>query len=167
MPNLVDNIVTLKGENIAEIMEWIKYDERPIGTIDFNKIIPMPGFIKQGDLSGEDYQKFKGHNWYDWRVRHWGTNWAAMYFDEDDFEKAYQYAKSNQLRFVTAWSPPDEVLKELSILFPEIEIVDEYDCAEGMFYGVVVFKNGEEIKCEDRSYEFDEDGNEVEKEKLI
>lgn len=44
MPNHVTNVVRLQGDEdkIHEILEAIKNDEHGIGTIDFDKIIPMP-----------------------------------------------------------------------------------------------------------------------------
>ena len=48
MPNHVTNIVNLSGdkEKIAEMLEAIKDEEYGIGTIDFNKITPMPESLK-------------------------------------------------------------------------------------------------------------------------
>lgn len=44
MPNHVENIITLKGDEkkIREMLEAIKSDDYGLGTVDFNKIIPMP-----------------------------------------------------------------------------------------------------------------------------
>lgn len=44
MPNHVASIVTLKGDEqkIREMLEAIQNDELGLGTVDFNKIIPMP-----------------------------------------------------------------------------------------------------------------------------
>ena len=44
MQNHITNSITLSGnkEKIAEMMENIKNDEVGVGSIDFNKIIPMP-----------------------------------------------------------------------------------------------------------------------------
>lgn len=44
MPNHVINLVTLRGDEtkIAELLEAIKNDEIGRGSIDFNKIVPMP-----------------------------------------------------------------------------------------------------------------------------
>ena len=44
MPNHVTNILTLSGDEnqINELLERIKNDKFGIGTISFNKIIPMP-----------------------------------------------------------------------------------------------------------------------------
>ena len=44
MPNHVTNNIYLKGDSdrIRELLEAIKNDEYGTGSIDFNKIIPMP-----------------------------------------------------------------------------------------------------------------------------
>ena len=44
MPNHVMNNISLQGDEykIKEMLEAIKSDEFGLGTIDFNKIIPMP-----------------------------------------------------------------------------------------------------------------------------
>lgn len=44
MPNNVTNIIQLQGDEnkIRELLEAVKNDEHGIGTIDFNKLIPMP-----------------------------------------------------------------------------------------------------------------------------
>lgn len=44
MPNHVENIITLSGneQEIQRMLEQIKSDEFGVGTVDFNKIIPMP-----------------------------------------------------------------------------------------------------------------------------
>ena len=44
MPNWVENKLSYNGNEaeIKEMLEKIRYDNATIGTIDFNKIIPMP-----------------------------------------------------------------------------------------------------------------------------
>ena len=44
VPNHVENLIRISGDEqkIREILETIKNDEYGIGTVDFNKIIPMP-----------------------------------------------------------------------------------------------------------------------------
>ena len=43
MPNHVTNVLTLHGESdqIRAMLEAIQYDDLGIGSVDFNKIIPM------------------------------------------------------------------------------------------------------------------------------
>lgn len=44
MPNHVTNVLTLRGDSdqIRAMLEAIQYDDIGIGSVDFNKIIPMP-----------------------------------------------------------------------------------------------------------------------------
>lgn len=44
MPNHVENIITFKGDKkkILEMLEAIKSNDYGLGTVDFNKITPMP-----------------------------------------------------------------------------------------------------------------------------
>lgn len=44
MPNHVMNVLTLRGEpeQLLQLMESVKYDRLGAGSVDFNKIIPMP-----------------------------------------------------------------------------------------------------------------------------
>lgn len=44
MPNNITNKVVLHGdeEQIQKLLEYVKYDDEEIGSVDFNKIIPMP-----------------------------------------------------------------------------------------------------------------------------
>lgn len=63
MPNHITNSITLSGdkEKIAEMMENIKNDEVGIGSIDFNKIIPMPESLKieSGSATERGYKAYK------------------------------------------------------------------------------------------------------------
>ena len=67
MPNHITNKITIisKQERINEILETIKHDEHGLGSIDFNKIIPMPDNIFRGDI-GKKEKEFYGNyakNW--------------------------------------------------------------------------------------------------------
>jgi len=48
MPNHIKNrlVINADSEQVKEILERIKNDEVGIGSIDFNKIIPMPPELK-------------------------------------------------------------------------------------------------------------------------
>jgi len=76
MANKIKNII--KFENIpqtivTEIMEKIKDEKGGIGSIDFNKIIPMPDHIYKSELDGEAYRIHGSNNSVDWATRFWGT----------------------------------------------------------------------------------------------
>ena len=48
MPNHVENIVSIKGDEqqIRKMLEEIQDDECGLGTVDFNKVIPMPASLE-------------------------------------------------------------------------------------------------------------------------
>lgn len=174
MPNHVTNMITFSGdpEAIRKILDEIKNEEDGPGSIDFNKIIPMPPelniesgsrtteglkaysafaeiyalgqdpdkidllhipedrekyFLEQrkdidpktwklGKAAFRNLQRFGSATWYAWCTKHWGTKWNA-YDCRCDGEK---------LSFLTAWSAPRPVLRELSRLYPEIGITHSW-----------------------------------------
>lgn len=72
MPNHVENIITLKGDEkkIREVLEAIKSDDYGLGTVDFNKIIPMPESLNIESGSKTDrglklYKEFIGECLFD------------------------------------------------------------------------------------------------------
>lgn len=141
MPNHVCNNVTFEGDFslIERIMKEIALDvaeseKEPtgVGTIDFNKIIPEP--------------KYKnGNDWYDWRIKHWGTKWNA-------YEQSKQ-EESNKLRFWTAWSTPVEIFEALSKKYPDITVRVEFaDEDIGCNCGRMTFKKGKLIKSLSKIY---------------
>lgn len=48
MPNHVQNVVRLQGDEkrIREVLETVKNDQYGIGSVDFEKIIPMPQSLR-------------------------------------------------------------------------------------------------------------------------
>ena len=109
MPNNVMNIVTFGcGEDtLNDILGFIQKDNDKlnkqwgIGTIDFNKIIPMPPEYLDDD------------RWYEWRWENWGTKWNSY----DNY-----YDKDKTISFLSAWSSPIKVLTELSRQYPTVYI---------------------------------------------
>ena len=65
MPNHVKNQISFKGdpEEIRKLLEWVKNDEFGMGTIDFDKIIPMPEGMSREPLSYESHILSGGWNW--------------------------------------------------------------------------------------------------------
>ena len=139
MPNHVTNIVTYEGDRmqIAEMLEAIKDDTLGIGTVDFEKIIPMPDDIYRGNLGKKEKELYGDKNWYDWRKANWGTKWNCYGYDA-----GYDYSQTDSLWFQTAWSAPHPILQKLSEMFPEIEFkhrwADEdigYNCGQHRYFG--------------------------------
>lgn len=139
MPNHVTNIITYDGDRkqIAEMLEAIKNDELGFGTVDFQKIIPMPDDIYRGNLGRNEKEIYGDKNWYDWCRANWGTKWNAY-----GYQKGFDYSQTDSLWFQTAWSAPHPILQKLSDMFPEIEFrhqwADEdigYNCGQHRYFG--------------------------------
>lgn len=80
------------------------------------------------------------HDWYDWRVRNWGSKWDVI--DTEQLSKdSYTYY------FTTAWGPVLEAIFKLSELYPDILFDYRYSepgCELGGYYRI---KDNETLKC--------------------
>lgn len=133
MPNHITNKIEFYGEkeNIKKVLELIKGEE---GCIDFNKIIPTPENIYQGDLGEVERMLYGKNNWYDWNIAHWGTKWNA-YSDWLDEENDVVY-------FDTAWSCPLPILDALAKLCYEYNVSFSGKWAdENRGYNVGIFES--------------------------
>lgn len=201
MPNHITNTISFGTDSkslskFQEMLEYVKDDNSFLGSIDFNKLIPMPpsllieagsrgndgleivkAFLREGvtvsldtfhQLPNNDRSKFlcdKYKNlverdpkiidlgwsyfnnlrnygfstWYEWSIENWGTKWNAY-----DCKRAD--AKTDTLRFLTAWSSVPKIITEISKKFQNQKIYYRWaDEDIGYNVGEEVFKNGEII----------------------
>ncbi|MBR3124882.1 MAG: hypothetical protein IKF42_05575 [Mogibacterium sp.] len=140
MPNHIYNVITFDcgHERAQQILEDLKCDGCDLGSIDFNKLIPMPDNVYKGPLGFKEREMYPGDlNWYDWSIENWGTKWNAYGFDELPH-------KEDAIVFNTAWSAVPKVVELMSERYPEVSM--EYSWADedfGSNTGQVEFKNGE------------------------
>lgn len=124
MPNHIMNILTIYGtdEQVDKVLEFIKNDELGVGTIDFNKITPMPPWIFQGNLGRKEEEKYGEENcWYDWSIKNWGTKWNAYHQLHDRSS-----AEDGVVYFDTAWSGVPELMSKLARIFPDVTFYYEF-----------------------------------------
>lgn len=113
MPNHVTNILRVSGnpEKVRAMFEAIKDDKIGLGSIDFNKVIPMPEHIFRGNLGMAEREKYGEENWYNWSISNWGTKWNSYGYDgaytPQDFD-------GEHIEFQTAWSRADPVIRTLA-----------------------------------------------------
>jgi hypothetical protein len=140
MPNWCENSVTINGENLTPLREAIGD-----GTGLMTRFFPMPkaleGSISPFNGTPEESAKlielYGCNNWYDWKVKNWGTKWDvdASVGKPDD--------GSIYLRFDSAWGPPLEGMAKISRLFPDVTIRHAYFEPGMCFVGVAEISNGE------------------------
>ena len=114
MPNHITNKIKLFGDesDIRRLMEAVKNDEYGIGTLDFDKIIPMPDNIYRGPLGSAEEKLYGKNNWYDWSLDNWGTKWDAYGYDDNiDYSQ-----NKDTIIFLTAWAAPVHSLVNIPIL---------------------------------------------------
>lgn len=110
---------------------------------DFNKIIPQPENIFNGDLGQKEIDMCKKEgrpNWSDWNREFWGTKWNSYSCNK---------VKWNTFEFDTAWSSVPNLIIEMSKKFPDVEIIYTYaDEDTGYNTGLLKIKNGEVLESE-------------------
>lgn len=117
MPNYVAVVLEATGDHdaLVSMLERIKNDEKGIGSIDFEKIIPIPEHIFRGNIGAKERKKYGNNNWYDWCINNWGTKWNAMQTG------SFRLGLNDVLvMFETAWDYPDKVIAELAKQYKEL-----------------------------------------------
>lgn len=134
MPNHVKNVWKIKGIKTEKERDYLlrklavqyhdKYKDTDEWIIDFDLIVPEPRFKKDcpkdcivnKDSHVEEVKDRPWFNWYNFRLKYWGTKWGAY--------DGYTKIGKTQLTFVfsTAWSFPVPIANELAKLGYELEI---------------------------------------------
>ena len=157
MPNYVTNIITFGTDDGAKaafrrMLDTVRVDGKELGSISFEKLLPMPEYVRASMKSGPDHAAHGGQSknqngaektvfplWYAWSCDHWGSPWDAVDFCPLDPERG-----DSTMTFSTAWSPVPLVVTELSRWFPDQTIT--YCWAEneniGMNVGEMDLKGG-------------------------
>ena len=141
MPNWCYNNLYITVENNKQLEKVIQgitnNSEQPF---DFNRVIPMPeeleGTNAPNKLNPEELIAKCGYpDWYEWRVDNWGTKWNAS-------ESELTITKNHiEIRFQTAWSPPNPVIEKIGSKFPFAFITLDWEEESG-YYGKLQIENG-------------------------
>ena len=155
MPNHITNKLKVVGtvEQVKEALDFIKNDELGFGSIDFNKITPMPKWV-YGNLPNvlgitlDDERRWGEDNTsLGWSIKHWGTKWNA-------YAQKGKRNSEDTIYFETAWNGVPDLIRKIAWIFPGVEI--EYNFADedlgSSNCGVFRFKSSEII--EQKYYEF-------------
>lgn len=170
MPNWCYNSLTIHGDlaerkRLADLVREEKGDDiQPIVQYTLGNAYPIPEdlVIRAVIFSNEDtpeakelqakqeanLAKYGYRDWYLWCVDNWGTKWSPRveedaWNEESDLTTAF---------FDTAWSPPSELLKKISELFPTLLFVNVIDEESNAFLGCDAYQGGVEVASHGTSF---------------
>lgn len=97
----------------------------------------------------ENTEKYGFRNWYDWRIKNWGTKWDVndlrqsqdIFVNEDGIANVSYY-------FETAWGPGIEAFDKIAADYPNILFTLYYEEPGMGFCGSDVWANGEHVETE-------------------
>jgi hypothetical protein len=150
MPNWVQNDIVIRG-NKKDLLHLQQRVSAPVVFYRKHKTYEDTGmylmnvqesvFYFMNVISPlEDGFEPEGFNWSNWRINTWGTKWDAI---DPSFNTKDCGTTEGQIYyfFNTAWSEPEEVLRELSRLYPNLEIENHWDEEQG-FGECVIYSQG-------------------------
>lgn len=115
---LIRNFLSFEGseERKDELLKFIQNEdgedhEIGVGTIDFNKIIPMPKEVEIAEKQRSEY----GH---DWRVSNWGSDING--------KDCFYIESKNQIAFLTLECGATKIVAKLSEIFPDVKLTHEW-----------------------------------------
>lgn len=125
MPNHVSHCIVISGYTSKQIKDRYASDD---GDFDFSKLIPVPDYVYQGNLSFSDKDDFK-ENWYDWNIKNWGTKWNC-------YESSIKDSSDGVvIEFYTAWSIPYPIIVALANQLKSKKMTHEYYDEGSNFWG--------------------------------
>lgn len=151
MPNWCENRLQIVGGPREKILELIRKasGETPF---DFENLRPTPPELLEDGNDG----------WYEWRVRNWGTKWNSTDFNfgteeyTDNESALLEQFTTGMVYFMTAWSPPIELLSYVAAQYPELSFT-LYFYESGMcFAGMYRWEGGSLVDAHD--YEIGSEG---------
>lgn len=144
MPNWCECWLGVEGPaaELARFLDAAKGENNPTeedaadSVLWFDSLLPTPPEL------------LAGSGWYDWRVEHWGTKWNAECDDYDGSPGSGRVGFS----FLSAWSPPEPLLKAVARDYPSLAFTLEY-AEGGMDYsGRLVLRGGRVVSDESGAY---------------
>ena len=130
MPNWCNNNITIEGpkDKIKKIWDSVQADEEK-GF--FNHLLPMPkeleGTTSPSSSADKPQPMIDGvDNWYDWRVKNWGTKWDISIDDS-----GLDYSEEGDKGYIkgwydTAWGPALECFDTFQRKHNDIYITNLY-----------------------------------------
>jgi hypothetical protein len=129
MPNWCSNTLSVSAESEKEILYFMEKlqcedEQGNVQDFTFHSLVPRP--------------KNEEEDWYNWNIENWGTKW-----DVDDVAISVE-EDVVYFNFDTAWSPPEQWIKKVAPMFPNLTFALTYH-EGGMGFAGKLCMQGNEI----------------------
>ena len=142
---IVNNILHVQGDSgkAAALLDFIADRRNGRGSVDFNRITPMPPWVYRQPTNLAILQKYGEENCSKgWCLRNWGADQNALRPEQS----VKSYDGGPAIRFETADSDVRELIRKLSLIFNELYL-DYLWASEdvGGSVGAVQYRDGEAL----------------------
>ena len=128
MPNWCQNHLTVIGAT-PEFRAWLK------DGFSFQRMNPVSPPETHNESAIDSWRQLDAH------LSAWGTKWDVD--ENEQCQVADELLEIGSAFFDTAWGPPMQAVKALSLRFPDVSFQLDY-CELGMcFAGTALFEDGE------------------------
>ena len=87
-PKMVVNGKAIGTKKVKDFRIKCNEDDYPLGTLDFNRIVPTPLNIFQGNIGIKERKRYGDENcWLDWCMANWGTKWNTTENMAEDIDE--------------------------------------------------------------------------------
>ena len=130
------------GQNVVNQID--KYILKPSEVEDLKAKYKanFDDLLRIGEIVFNNRIKYGAHDWYDWRIKHWGCKWnSSNTYVNEDYSEIY---------FDSPWSPAIPVIEALAKLYPELRITHEFaEEQTGWYSGKYSYRDGVLIEALD------------------
>lgn len=131
-----NKMIKILGKNaIGKIPMYMLRDNE----VEEFKTLYKEGFenvVNLGEKAFNNLEKYGDTDWYNWRIRHWGTKWNSC--------NTYVSDDKKMICFDTAWSPAISAIEKFASMYPELKITHDYAEEQVAYYcGKLEYENGE------------------------
>jgi len=159
MPNWTSNNIVIVGKKEKvdvikdQLEKYYEYGGEWSGFFDYflptpKEMMEHPSPIRDEELSVNFENKYGAPDWYGWRINNWGTKWDISDFSDMQYQSEEIDLSMVSFNCETAWSPPEEGLRNLSKKFEDVYFYCQFEEPGMSFQGYCSFMNGEDIGSE-------------------
>ena len=119
----------------------IQDDTAGLGSVDLNRITPMPVWMREEPLGAGTVRRQGGENcWLDWRQANWGTRWNTLKAQAS----AAAYDGGDTILFYTQDAGVPVLMQHASRLCPDAALLYAWASRDvGMDCGAARYRDGE------------------------